>query len=67
LYGAVAGGVKHLPYAVFAVFERERWFRKFDVELLLYDFPKWQVVYKYFRHWSQKPSDDEPKLGLSRH
>ena len=26
------------------------------------DFPNWQVVYKYFRHWSQKPSDDEFSL-----
>ena len=26
------------------------------------DFPKWQLVYKYFRHWSQKPADDELSL-----
>jgi len=26
------------------------------------DFPKWQVVNKYFRHWNQKPSDDELSL-----
>ena len=26
------------------------------------DFPNWPEVYKYFRHWSQKPSDDEFSL-----
>ena len=26
------------------------------------DFPKWEVVYKYFRQWSHKPSDDELSL-----
>ena len=30
--------------------------------MLPHDFPNWQVVYKYFRHWSQKPSDDEFSL-----
>lgn len=26
------------------------------------DFPKWQVVYKYFRQWSDKPSEQEVSL-----
>jgi len=26
------------------------------------DFSNWQVVYKYFRQWNQKPSDDESSL-----
>jgi transposase len=26
------------------------------------DFPKWQVVYKYFWQWGQKPSETEPSL-----
>ena len=26
------------------------------------DFPKWQLVYKYFRQWNTRPSEDAPSL-----
>ncbi|MEL6723363.1 MAG: IS5 family transposase, partial [Pseudomonadota bacterium] len=26
------------------------------------DFPKWQLVYKYFRQWQARPSEDAPSL-----
>jgi transposase len=26
------------------------------------DFPKWQLVYKYFRQWQTKPVEEAPSL-----
>ncbi len=26
------------------------------------DFPKWQLVYKYFRQWNTRPAEDVPSL-----